>query len=99
MQKRNTTTYSHFEEHEKKVGKICYTGTRKQNQLLNQNITTGVVSASTHRKPVDEDLYKIPSEILHNSKRVSLSSLLNSKSCVVYKLYIVSESLRRALRE
>ncbi|KAK1356272.1 methyl-CpG-binding protein 2-like [Heracleum sosnowskyi] len=77
--KRNTTikTYTHFQKCEKKVGKISYAGgMHKQNQLQNQNITTatGVASAS-HRKllpiikPVDEDLYKIPSEILHNSNR------------------------------
>lgn len=60
--------------HEKQVDKFPYTATHKHNQVQKQSITSGVISAS-HRKlqptikPMDEDLYKIPSEILHNSKR------------------------------
>lgn len=91
LQKSNSTikTCSNFQEHEKKGVKVAYTCTHRHSQVQTTNITSGVVSASHHKlpptiKPVDEDLYEIPSEILHNSKRVSVSSLPNSKSCIQY---------------
>ncbi|XP_017235899.1 uncharacterized protein LOC108209482 [Daucus carota subsp. sativus] len=80
VQKGNPTikTYSHFLAHEKKSEKNSYKGRQKRpNQLQTQNISSAVVSVSHRRippitKPVDEDLYQVPSEALQNSKRKKL---------------------------
>ncbi|WOG87006.1 hypothetical protein DCAR_0206226 [Daucus carota subsp. sativus] len=58
--------------------KNSYKGRQKRpNQLQTQNISSAVVSVSHRRippitKPVDEDLYQVPSEALQNSKRKKL---------------------------